>query len=277
MSIPIIIRNRNRAVFLDTTLKSLLATKLPSDISIIVSDDCSDDEITKKYLFTNERIKINHQWSESPVWKANVGELPNIESLTGINGKIEIIQPEKKKGVRGGIFWNINYAFERFKQANQVIIIEADVVFHEDWYCALLTAFEQYEKKRGPNGDYLGLLSPYDRKGKTTTHNYGGAWRSVRKLSNGNWGCANGIGGCCYLVTREFYNRGLKSFQATYNPEQRSGDTALQALCGSVNCNIAVTVPSMIQHTGIVSLAWPTKGWRYTKNFLKPFAWKDEI
>ena len=279
MSVPIILRTRNRAVFLDTTIKSLLATDLPEDVRIVVSDDCSDDSVAVRYLTTNDEIVLDepYKWSESPVWINNVGVIPTVKTLYGIKDKLEVVQSDKKKGVRGGIFWNINYGFERFKDSEAIIVVEADVVFHKDWYKVIVDSYDKCKCEDGPNGDYLGLLSAYDRKGREITDKYRWAWRSVKKLSNGNWGCGNGIGGCQYLVTREFYNRAKSSFTKFYNPELRSGDTALQAECGVANCNIAVTVPSLIQHAGICSLAWPTKGWRHTKNFLKPFAWRDAI
>ena len=272
---PIIIRNFNRYEYLDITLKSLLGCNLPNDVEIIIYDDCSTDVLTNKYLSTNDILEqkfANPEWKK---WEQFIGNIP-ITPVVGIKDKFEIIKPDTKKGVRGAIFWLINYAMNRFN-VEAVHIVEADVVFHKDWYKVAEDGYNICKNQKGPNGDYIGLFSAYDRKCRRIPEKCGWAWRSVKKLSNGNYGCGNGIGGCHYIVSREFYNRAKKSFEAKYNPGLRSGDTTMQACCANANCNIAVTTPSMIQHIGFQSTAWPEKGWRHTRGFKQPFAWRDRL
>lgn len=273
--IPIGIRTRNRPVYLDTTLRSLTNTRLPDDVEILILDDCSDDPTTQRYLFTDGEVNLpqTFRWPESDSWKKMVGDLPTVESLSALGGRISVIQPESRKGVRGGIFWCIDTLMTRYPTEPFVMVIEGDAVFHEDWLVETLKVYTECLDKKGPNGDRLGLLTAYDRKPKSVPKSRGWTWRSVKKLSNGNWGCGNGIGGVHYLVTRSLYDASLPAMRATYNPSTRSGDTALQAVCGTHGFTIAATVPSYIQHIGVDSLAWPQKGWRHARNFLRPFAW----
>ena len=274
MSFPIIIRNFNRYEYLDITLKSLLGCNLPNDVEIIIYDDCSTDVLTNKYLSTNDILEqkfANPEWKK---WEQFIGNIP-ITPVVGIKDKFEIIKPDTKKGVRGAIFWLINYAMNRFN-VEAVHIVEADVVFHKDWYKVAEDGYNICKNQKGPNGDYIGLFSAYDRECIESRQNYGWTWRSYGNTSYGN---GHGIGGCHYIASREFYNRARKSFEAKYDPKLKSGDTELKKLCAKVNCNIAVTIPSMIQHVGLTSTAWPEKNnnWRYSKGFKKPFVWRRII
>jgi hypothetical protein len=278
--IPIAIRTRNRAVYLDTTLKSLWATDLPEDCPIVVIDDLSDGDVMTKYLFTDDVIELPepHKWHDGPAWQQRAGKIENVPRLRGIKSRVEVVQPGMRQGVRGGIFWCTNYMMTRFPDAPAVIVIEADAIFHKDWYTATMKAYEGSKVGKGPNGERLGLLSAYDRKGlNKNTNPRGWGWRSVRQLGNGNWNCGNGIGGVMYLLTREFYQADIKcmSKDRPYHPGQRGGDTTLQGHCAFQKFNIAVTSPSFIQHIGWVSSAWPGKNWRHTRNFKQPFAFEE--
>lgn len=279
LNVPIAIRTCNRPVFLDLTLRSLFASDLPNGQSVVVIDDCSNEEIAKKYLFTDDEIELAtpYQWpNNSAQWKNHVGYMKEVSKMKGIKSRIEVMQPKTKKGVKGHIFWCIDQMFMRFVNSQEIIIIEADVIFHKDWYNAVMNAYGKCKIGKGPNGNKLGLLTCYDRKGKRIVNDYSWAWRSVRKQGN-RWNCGNGIGGCMYLVTRMFYEASNSDFKKSYNPAQRAGDTQLQACCGNSQCNIAVTVPSLIQHVGVQSLAWPKKGWRHCVNFLKPYCLLDNL
>ena len=279
MNIPIALRSRNRTPLLDVTLRSVLSTKLPEGFELLILDDCSPDPITQQYLFTDDTIVLPEPftWLTGPPWYSYMGKIQDIPQIQGIKSVVEVVQPESRKGVRGGIFWCVDYMMTRYPDAPAVIVTEADAVFHEDWYDALINGYEVLKEKPGPNGDTLGILTCYDRKGKCGKNQtgYGAFHRSVSRKGKTNiWSCACGIGGVNYLLTRSFYEAAIGSFKATYNPGQRSGDTTLQGVCGAAKFNIGVTAPSFCQHIGAESLAWPGKGWRYTKNFRKPFAFE---
>jgi hypothetical protein len=279
MIFPIALRTRNRPVYLDVTLKSIWATKVPDECPLVVIDDCSDNPISIDHLKTDNEIVLPKEVSfgSSDKWKGKVGSIQSVKKLRGLNSRIELVQPDSRKGVRGGIFWCIDYMMRRFPDAEGVIVIEADSVFHENWYEATVLGYQQRSGQEGPNGKELGLLSCYDRKGrinKSTYNKMGSGWRGISKRSNGRWNCSNGIGGVMYLVTRTFYEATRPSFEVKHNPNARAGDTMLQGICAGNNFNIGVTVPSFCQHIGIESLAWPDKGWRHAVNFKKPMAFE---
>jgi len=280
---PIGIRARNRVGYLDITLRSLMATNLPKDQDIVVLDDCSDDEDTQKYLFTSDEITLENPvvFKQDQEWKKFVGDLPGVSKVVGIKDKFPVVQPETKKGVRGGVFWCVDKMMEMFPEANAVIIIEADVVFHRDWYTESVKAYLRMRNTKGPMGESLGILSAYNRKPGAVkdgeTINCG--WRTLsRKPGNPTkWNCGNGLGGVMLLVTRPFYSKAIDGFKVEHKPELRSGDTAIQALCAMNEFNIANISPSLIQHIGIDSTAWPDKGWRLAKRFKKPFVIKEKL
>ena len=280
MSIPIALRTRNRHVFLDVSLRSLVASS-PNDCPILILDDCSDDPETIKYLTTNDRFNLQqkHAWPAHDTWLNNVGKIRNISGLTGIKGQYEIVSPKKRKGVRGGIFWSISYMMERFKEANEIIIFEADIVLSSTWYSAMEKAYEGAQDVKGPNGTRIGIVSVYNRKASESSHkitvgeekwNFG----NIEKRTNGYWNCANGVGGVMYLVTRELYEASKKEMTATYLFHKRSGDTCFQACFGKYEFTMVRTVPSECQHIGCESEAWPEKGWRYSKGFRGPIAFE---
>jgi glycosyltransferase involved in cell wall biosynthesis len=273
---PIAVRTRNRPVYCDVTLKSLAATKLPDGLAPIVIDDCSDNEIARAYVDTDGVIELPeiHTWPDAPKWIRHVGQIAPVKNLKGIKGRYEQMNPRKRKGVRGCLFWGIDNLFQRFPDSEGVIMIEGDCVFHEDWYLATVKGWTEHRNDKGPNGEGIGLLSCYDRKSKNPKGDMGFAWRSLRILSSGRWNCGNGIGGVMYLVTRPFYELVIKAMQKSYPPGSRGGDTMIQGYCANSKKSIAVTSPSYCQHIGIESTAWPQKGWRYTSGFKKPFAFE---
>jgi len=277
-TIPIALRTRNRPVFLDTTLKSLWYTNLPNDAEMLVLDDCSDDPLTVRYLRTTDTIELPEpfKWRTDPKFVNNAAAFKTVNRLHGIANRIEVVQPDTRRGVRHGVFWCIRYMMNRFRDAPAIILIEADSIFHAEWYTRLLEVFELVRDQKGPNGDCLGLLTCYDRMGRTL-QGPPFMWRRVTKLANGNWGCAKAIGGVLYLVDRKFYMRAFDEFerQQRGNPGKVSGDTMLQGCAGTYKCNLATTYPSYCQHIGYHSLAWPTKGWRYTRNFKRPVVFEN--
>jgi len=273
---PIAVRTRNRPVYCDVTLKSLVATNLPDGLSPIVIDDCSDDEIARRYVDTDEDIELpeEHVWLDTPKWIQHVGKIEATKQLRGIKSRFEQMNPRKQKGVKGCLFWGIDNLFQTFPDAEGVVMVEGDCVFHEDWYLAIVNAWQEHKDEEGPNGKGIGLLSAYDRKGKNAKSNMGFAWRSLRRLSSGRWNCGNGIGGVVYLVTRPFYEVAKSAMQKNYSPAARGGDTTIQGYCANKKMSIAVTSPSYCQHIGVQSTAWPNKGWRYAVNFKRPFAFE---
>src|SRR5689334_2680660 len=89
--IPIGIVTRNRAVYLDCTLKSLSATRLPNDPKVIVFDDASNDPLTRTYLDTAETIESAQVWPKVATWSnAGLSFLPDNPVLHGIAKLVEV-------------------------------------------------------------------------------------------------------------------------------------------------------------------------------------------
>jgi hypothetical protein len=267
---------------LDFTLKSVIPT-VPHE-NIVVLDDCSQEEVTKKYLFTNETINKDEYDCDfssmhgDPQWIKHVGDLLTPDSIVGIDGKVAIIRPEEKKGDLGGVFWCTNRLFEDNPSAPGVILIEADMVFNANWYEETLDAVSKCLHEKGPNGDHLGLFSCYNRRGNKSNCPTGWQWRSLARVPNtNNWRCGNGLGGVMFYITRQFYESSREEFTQR-RPMKRSGDTAIQGLCAIKNFSIASTNYSCCQHIGVASSTWGSrKGWRYCKNFKKPFIVDEEL
>jgi len=278
--IPIAVRTKNRPVYLDVTLKSIWASNLPDGLAPIIIDDCSNEPEAIKYLNTDDEFELAEPctWiGDNEKWLGRVGKIANVTKLKGIKSRAEIVRPHRGMGVRGCLFWSIDYMMTRFPEADAIIMIEGDVVFHPEWYNASINAYEQtLHNEAGPNGPTLGLLTAYDRRGKSRKKNAGGfCWRSVSRRKDNRWNCINGIGGVMYVVTREFYENKITLFKKVHPAGSRGGDTMLQGICASAGFSIAATVPSYCQHIGITSIAWPNKGWRHTVNFLKPMSFES--
>jgi hypothetical protein len=281
MDIPIGIRSFNRPLYTDVTLRSVIPTT-PHE-NIVILDDCSNLDVTKKYLFTDEKIPKSmfdcdfDEIQDDNNWKNQLGELRTPDYITGISGKIKVVQPESKKGDLGGVYWCIDRLFKDNLEANGVILIEADMVFNATWYEETAECVEKCRNEKGPNGDTLGIFSCYNRKGNSKTR--GWEWRCVEKCEvTGNWRCGDGLGGVMFYVTREFYESAIDDFKKSY-PMKRSGDTALQGTCANHGFSIASTAYSCCQHIGYTSVTWGASrtGWRRCKNFQKPFILAEEV
>ena len=66
---PIGILTRNRAKFLDVTLRSLSATLLPDDQALQVFDDHSDDTLTCNYLAGSGVWDLRREWPNNAAWR----------------------------------------------------------------------------------------------------------------------------------------------------------------------------------------------------------------
>ena len=61
---PILIRSKDRVDYLYTTLKSLTGTIL-NDAYVVIVDDCSESDEMKKFLYSNDEIKLkNIGWKQ---------------------------------------------------------------------------------------------------------------------------------------------------------------------------------------------------------------------
>lgn len=283
LNIPIALRTRNRPGYLDVTLRSLLATELPKDPQIVIMDDCSDTRDAVLHLYTDEVVSLREPciWPEHRRdWRSRVGNLQSVWDVQGIGGRFKVFRPPERKGDLGGVMWCVDTLMQSFPEAPYVMLIEADVVFNKDWYRAAMKTLRETSGKEGPNGDKVGIISAYNKcpgkiisvEGQMKWH-----WRPIFRRADGHWNCSSGVGGVMYMINREFYEAAQERFQDDYHISKRSGDTAIQAMCAENGFSIAATMPSFIQHIGVRSSSWPTKGWRYARMFQGPFVIKEKL
>ena len=143
--IPIGILTRNRAPYLDATLRSLSATQLPAGVSLTLFDDASDDSDSRRYLGTDDEFSLAGplHWPSSEVWlDRGLGFLPKLERVRGVAGRVSVRRSEKPQGVVNASNWATRELFEANPEAPYVCLLQDDLVFTADWYRRLAEACE---------------------------------------------------------------------------------------------------------------------------------------
>ena len=271
---PILIRTRNRPEYLHITLKSLTATDLLGG-QIIINDDCSDDELTKKYLYSSEKINLPIlNWKDQifnnglkqydiDVFKKYFYDLPIInEDVRCLKNKFSIISPEFKMGDKNGLLWSILIGFSFYPNSEYIIVIEDDLIFNKDWLKIANKIY--YETLQ--NNEY-GIISVYNRIFKDVNND-----QLFLKVDN--------IGGVMYLIPNViFQEMNKKGFfnQKFDNKHNSSGDVYFYEFVLKNKYNIFNSTTSYIQHIGVKSICREGRFLRYSKNFLKPYAWNDDF
>lgn len=139
------ILTRNRAPYLDATLRSLSATDVPIDLSVTVFDDASDDPDSRRYLTTDDDFLLVAplRWPSSKVWlDRGLGFLPTVERVRGVASRISVRRSEKPQGVVNASNWATRELFEANPKAPYVCLLQDDLVFATDWYQRLAEACE---------------------------------------------------------------------------------------------------------------------------------------
>ena len=276
---PIIIRTKDRPHYLHTTLKSLMGTEL-SDGLVIIADDCSTDETTNNYLFTDKIIKFkDFTWtdelnneitqkgnifskskdlnkSNQEIWDTYIGNIPIETYALGLKNKFNIIQPKENKGVKAGLLWTINAGFTLFRNVEKIVILEDDLIFNKDW---LKVSNLIYEREKMTN---LGCISVYNRE--------------ISQMDNALYTERQKIGGVMYMIPRKVFNlmKDDDLFSLTFSKENNiGGDVFFLEWLVSRGLKILNSSSSYIQHIGIKSLSRPGRFLRYSVNFIQPYAW----
>lgn len=282
---PILIRSKDRPFYLNTTLKSLMATNLEDGI-IVIADDCSSTEEMNDFLFTNKKVILpEFNWyeeieteittsgsivkdvenlSNKEIWDRYIGNVPIETTLYGLKNKFNVIQPKENMGDVGGLFWTIYAGFTLFRNAEKIVILEDDLIFNKNWLKISNLIF---------NKEYLsnlGCISVYNRE----NIDYFNPTKS-RNLYNE----INGIGGVMYMIPRDVFDL-MKAdgfFDKYYDKKILGGDVIFQKYLNTKNLKILNTSSSYIQHIGIKSICRPGRFLRYSKNFIQPFAWSKNL
>ena len=232
--------------------------------------------MAKKYLYTDENIilpKIN--WEEQvlsnskkrpndlKIFRKYFYDLPFVNNnVKGIKNKFTIISPETHLGDKGGILWTIYIGFKLYQYAKYIIIIEDDLLFNKDW---LKIADQIYNET--VNNQNLGLISMYNRTSNDVINN-----SLYFKIDN--------IGGVMYLIPRFVFdlllNERIFDQRIEFN-NNSSGDVYFYQFVLNHGLNIFNSSASYIQHIGIKSICRNGQFLRYSKNFLRPYAWNEDF
>jgi hypothetical protein len=245
-AVPIGIVTRNRAVYLDTTLRSLSATPL-SSTSVTVYDDSSDDCSTRAYLYTNECISTVHSWPKERQWRlAGLDFLQDDLLLTGIANRIQVVRISRDpKGVVSASCFAIRDLFQRNPDSNGVILLQDDLVFKTNWFQRLVSAVCVVAE---PVGIISGITLTGLRDGDVLV-----AGASAVRFCTAQ----------CYYLSRQFFERGYAWF-CRDDHEQVGFDDKICALSHDCGLNVQLLVPFVCQHIGVDSKVRPSR--KYFRN-----------
>jgi hypothetical protein len=243
--VPIGILTRNRAVCLDATLRSLSATRLPDDATVIVYDDASDDAAARRYLDTDDVFEVPHRWPGCSAWReAGLGFLKDDPVLRGVAGQVEVVRlGDRPLGVGNASCRAICDLFTRRPDAPGVILLQDDIVLTADWYERLLGQLGRAFTPGLAQGLVAGM------------HRDHCGWRRGAKPPR----AARAVQFCsaqCYLVTREFFAR-AQSWFARADHEPKNFDKYLCQEACRRECEVQLLAPYVCQHFGVESLVRP--------------------
>jgi len=123
--IPVGIITKNRAVYLNETLRSI------GRVPVTVYDDCSDDRAARDMLYSDREFSVEHSWPSCLEHCA----LEDDPTIRGIDGLIPVVRFEEPHGVVNGSCRAITDMFEDNPEADAVILLQDDVVMlSTDWY-----------------------------------------------------------------------------------------------------------------------------------------------
>lgn len=272
---PILIRSRNRPEYLHITLKSLSASNL-LDGQIIIVDDCSDNELSNQYLYTNKKLILptiswenqvlsnkNKKNNDLEIFRKYFYDLPIINNeVRGIKDKFTVISPQEQLGVKNCLLWVILTGFKLYPLAKYIVVLEDDLLFNKDW---LKIADQIYNETI--NSEHQGLITVYNRASDKIDNN-----SLYFKIKN--------ISGQMYLIPRFIFDLLLKEkiFNQRFTPENNlSSDVYLYTFVLNHGLNLLNSSSSYIQHIGVKSICREGRFLRYSKNFLRPYAWNKNF
>ena len=254
VAVPIGIVSRNRAVYLDCTLRSLSATHLPSNVPVVVFDDASDDPATRAYLDSNEPVVTDHQWPREEAWRAaGLDFLPNSPKLHGIVNRVAVRRLASEScGVCNASCAAIEELFDRFPRAPGVIVLQDDVVFNFDWYQRLTSHARKAQAAPARIGLVAGMH--FDRVFATQMY--------VMPAQVLLYYTAQ-----CYYLTRPFYQR-LRSWFRRKDHARADFDRQLCHLAQYNGFAVEVIRPFVCQHIGVDSSVRSDRSYFGDKNTL---------
>lgn len=248
--VPIGIVTRDRAAYLDVTLRSLSATDLPRNISLTVFDDCSTDARTRAYYATDQQIEVDIAWPGSDAWRrfglnivSDDYQLPK-----GIAGRVDVVRlGDQSQGVINASCAAARSLFQQHKDAQGVLLLQDDVIFNADWYTRMLdtvTCAAEYAERP------LGLLA-----GLKLNQQMAFVGSPPRAVS-----C--GITAQCMYIPRATFDSCRWYFVKRHSGMKRFDDTLRREVVKKGKWAGCI-YPFVCQHIGINSIVRPGKKWTF--------------
>jgi len=241
---PIGILTRNRAAYLDVTLRSLSDTLLPDNVAVRVFDDASDCSVTREYYTEGGCVDLGYNWPVDDKWESRgFNILPTgVHPRETIGHKIDISVVQAPLGVVAASCSAVRSLFEMTGE-DGVFLLQDDVVFNADWYLKMLNAVKR-SKKFAPNG--IGVLS-----GIKLNHKL--------RPKHGQIAVSSGITAQCLYITRRAFD--TVPFLSSPPPVKMRFDDLLRR--GVTNTGLwgGVIFPFVCQHIGVSSLVRPHRKW----------------
>lgn len=248
MCVPIGIVTRDRVSYLNTTLRSLSASVLPTGVPVYVFDDASVTTNAQRYYETDSVIPESATWPTTLDWqRAGLGFLgQDTQPIRGIHKKVNVVRLHAESvGVVAHSCSAIRYLFQRFPQAPGVFLLQDDVVFNADWYTRMLATAEHVQQtEKLP----LGLLA-----GLKLNMVFPEVWQD-------NVAAPSGITAQCLYVTRAAY-RNTKFFRMADTAHQRRFDDLARRSVAREGFWAGTAVPFVCQHIGVQSQVRPERTW----------------
>lgn len=241
---PIGILTRNRAAYLDITLRSLSATLLPDSVDVCIFDDASDCDTTRAYYATTGNVALSYAWPVDDRWDSRGFDIlpTGVCIQPAIGDKIDIIAAATATGVVAASCRAICTLFES-TSADGVFLLQDDVVFKHDWYLRMLEIVK-HSKKFAPKG--IGVLSGLKLNQKL-------------RAKTGQSVISAGITAQCLYITRRAFDT-VNFFTSPPNVKLRFDDLLRRSITKAGLWG-GVTFPFVCQHIGVQSLVRPHKKW----------------
>ncbi len=248
--VPIGIVTRNRVAYLDVTLRSLSATKLPATTPVYVFDDASDAKESRLYYTTSRSVNVKTTWPGHGMWrKLGLDVINKNDKLPmGLRGTVRVVTlGAQPTGVVSASCQAITWMFEKYPDAEGVILLQDDVIFKENWYTRLTCAAQDaklFGKKK------LGIIA-----GIHLNKKIGGGLKGVRE---------GGITGQCLYISRDAFQKTNGFFTRKHSSKQKFDDQ-LRRVIGRAGLWAGLLLPFVCQHFGVVSLVRPRRSWHRGK------------
>ena len=242
---PIGIVTRNRRAYLDVTLRSLSASRLPRNQAVTIFDDASDDPATLAYLHGRDAVDVRQRWPRNRQWeRAGLGMVKSRENARGIAGRVVVERlGEKARGVVNASCAAARFLMERYDTSGGMVLLQDDVVFREDWLRAMRAAAARCDA-RPPGliaGMRLNVANP-ERRSPTFIPR-------------------DGLTAQCYFVTPA----GVAAVSAYVRARHRARTRFDDSFCAAVRragLGVYLMYPPVCQHFGLESLVRPEWDWR---------------